>query len=331
MAFRYTASMIRFPQIYFSLGALCLLAGSLLWLPLLWQGDHYPVLLHRYLMLNGFVACFLGVSILRDHKRKGWIYLGLFDLGLLAAFLNDENATLIVGGLQAGFLFFQSVRHFKGISMVGHTYLTVGFLLWCLGSLWGIYDSEKFSHLFTFLGLPLIILALGCEPKKEVSSASYACLLVAVVMSFLNFEWASPVRWCALLVMFLLNWPLRFPEVRNPLAISLWITKMVLVLSCGAMALDENIHMGHVVFMHGLVLLQMLLIAPYFLSHRKIFFVITFLVVLAAATRVSAYYLPKMYLSHLAYSALILISGILIWSKLIFTKKEFNLEKASEI
>ena len=46
-------------RMFFPIGLLCLIMGVLLWLPQLWNAGNYPIVAHRFLMLNGFSAFFI--------------------------------------------------------------------------------------------------------------------------------------------------------------------------------------------------------------------------------------------------------------------------------
>ena len=84
-----------------------------------------------------------------------------------------------------------------------------------------------------------------------------------------------------------------------------------------------DIHVSHSFFINGIVLLSLLIGTRVIQSHgpknkklenKKILYVITGLIVLAALTRVSAYYLPDVYLTHLAYSSVVLSLAVILWA-----------------
>jgi uncharacterized protein involved in response to NO len=86
---------------------------------------------------------------------------------------------------------------------------------------------------------------------------------------------------------------------------------------------DGLIHISHSFFINGIVLLSLLIATRVLQSHgpkdnkleqSKILYVVSFFIVLAAATRVSAFLLPDLYLTHLAYSSIMLALGVLVWS-----------------
>jgi len=86
--------------------------------------------------------------------------------------------------------------------------------------------------------------------------------------------------------------------------------------------IDWGIHISHAFFINGIVLLSMLIATRVLQSHgpkqpglenKKVLGLITFLVVTSAATRVSAFIIPDLYLTHLAYSSILLSLAIMIW------------------
>src|SRR5690606_34686279 len=92
-------------RFFFPLGIIFLLWGALIWAPLLWNDEVYPVLAHRYLMLNGFSGCFIAgflmTAIPRFSQTKraekfevlAFFFVTLF--GLFFAYQENESATFI--------------------------------------------------------------------------------------------------------------------------------------------------------------------------------------------------------------------------------------------
>jgi len=88
---------------------------------------------------------------------------------------------------------------------------------------------------------------------------------------------------------------------------------------------EGGVHARHAFFIGGSVLFFLLsslrLARPH--ENSKWIFTMSGLVIFAMSTRVSAYLLPKVYLTHLGYSSLILVLSILIWIRRYF-HNDFN-------
>ena len=116
-------------RLCFPLGFLALLGGILLWLPLLWGSGAYPVLLHRYLVLNGFAGLFIGgflmtavprfSSTAKAHSYEVLSYIFMSFLGLYFAASDNEKMMYISSGIQPfillSFIFHNNFIHSRQI------------------------------------------------------------------------------------------------------------------------------------------------------------------------------------------------------------------------
>lgn len=86
---------------------------------------------------------------------------------------------------------------------------------------------------------------------------------------------------------------------------------------------DGAIHASHAFFFNGIVLLTLLVATRVLQSHGpkdkrtenyKTLYAVSFLIVFAGATRVSAVFIPASYEHHLGYSSIVLTIAVLLWS-----------------
>ena len=97
-------------RLFFPLGTLFFFIGILLWVPLIWNPSDYPVVAHRYLMLNGFAASFIAgflmTAVPRFSKTFPAIPFEIFGFllvtlgGLLVAWNNNDKLVMGVSALQ---------------------------------------------------------------------------------------------------------------------------------------------------------------------------------------------------------------------------------------
>jgi uncharacterized protein involved in response to NO len=149
-------------RLFFPLGVVMLLWGALIWLSQIWGAETYPVLLHRYLMLNGFsaffVTGFLMTAVPKFSQTKTadpfevYGYLSVFLLGLLFSFFNNESYAYLASGLSGVILLSFLLRRIltkKVNPPYSFLFIFVGLLLWIfssfISSFWP-YDSYKNIH-----------------------------------------------------------------------------------------------------------------------------------------------------------------------------------------
>lgn len=351
-------------RVFFPLGVLYLLWGALIWLPLLWNPGDYPVLAHRYLMLNGFSASFIGGFLMtavpkfsKTNSANGYevlIFLLLTLLGLLFAYQNMESFVFLVSSAQAAtlltFLFLRISKR-KENPPYSFIFIFVGLILWLVSGLASyMVDSETFKRLHYEGAIAAIILGVGSRlipgilghvqivmsqrEKYErpvsilatVPAVFFLFILSFVASYFLDERWGGPIRALVVTVVAFKYWLLwKAPKEKTALTWCIWMAGWMMVTSfiLRAFWIDGMIHGGHSFFISCIVLLSLLIGTRVLQSHgpqmksleqSKVLYLLTFLLILSAATRVSAYLMPESYLNHLAYSALILVVGVVIWS-----------------
>jgi uncharacterized protein involved in response to NO len=219
-------------RIFFPLGIIFLIWGALIWLPQLWNTGSYPVLAHRYLMLNGFSASFIagflmtavpkfsGTDIAKKNEVIAFFLVTLS--GLIAAYLDFERTVMMISSVQAGLLLsFLIFRISKRNSNPPYSFIFifVGLGLWLLSGLgFLILEKEIFKRLHYEGAIAAIILGVGsrlipgilghvevvmsqrARYEKPVSILStvpidFFILIIAFIMSYFFIEeWGSVVR-----------------------------------------------------------------------------------------------------------------------------------------
>lgn len=117
------------------------------------------------------------------------------------------------------------------------------------------------------------------------------------------------------------------PRTEGRLAWCLWISIWSVVLGLWLMALFPGlrVHFEHIIYVTGMALMTLTVACRVILSHgghgielekrSRSLLAMCLLLLLAMATRVTAVFMsPESYFRHLAYAALILIVGVLVWS-----------------
>lgn len=350
-------------RLFFPIGIFYLLWGSLIWLPQLWNAGTYPVLAHRYLMLNGFTASFIGgflmTAVPKFSKTKSAdpfevILFFIFTvLGLICALNVHENAAYFFSALQASLILFFLTRRIhkrKENPPYSFVFIFAGLILWIISALMGIFtDSDAFKNLHYEGSIAAIILGVGSrlvpgilghveivqsqraryESQKPflltVPLHFYAMILIFVSSYFLKEPLGIYLRSLVVTGVGLFYWKLyHLPKDRSSLTWCLWISCWFIVFSflLKALWLEGFIHASHAFFLSGIVLLTLLIATRVLQSHGpkdkrlenlKLLYVVTFLIILAGATRVSAFLMPQNYLRHLGYSSIVLSTAAILW------------------
>ncbi len=351
-------------RLFFPLGVLYLLWGTLLWLPQIWIQEDYPVLAHRYLMLNGFsgsfIAGFLMTAVPKFSQTKtaslfevvGFLFLTL--VGLVFSFRGQESLMYFISGAQAFLILLFLVRRVtkrKVNPPYSFVFILVGLLLWIFSAISsGLTLEDAFKNLHYEGALAAIILGVGSrlvpgilghveivqtqrkryETQKNffltVPPYFYALIAAFITSYFLPDFRGAILRLIVVAFIALVYWKLYLkPKDRSALTWCIWFSCWCIVLSflLKVLWIEGSIHSGHAFFFSGIVLLSFLIGTRVLQSHGpgdkrleniKTLYIVTFLVTLAAATRVSAILMPEGYLRHLGYSSFVLTLGTFIWS-----------------
>lgn len=230
-------------------------------------------------------------------------------------------------------------------------FIFVGLIMWFLsGVLSNFYDSNSFSNIHYEGAIISIILGVATrlvpgifgdseivgeqrkkyEPAKSLISSipTYFLLIVLcfVTSYFLSDNIGAILRVVIITFIALKFWKLyKLPKIKTALTKCLWINAWCIVLSFALKAIwpDGLIHASHAFFLSGILLICLLVATRVLQAHgpgditlenSNYLYVITFLIVLAAATRVSAYAIEGLYYKHLGYSSILIVFATLLWS-----------------
>lgn len=257
-------------RLFFPLGVLYLLMGALVWVPLIWNPGIYPVLAHRFLMLNGFVGSFVGGFLMTAVPKfsrtesanpiEVSLYFFITLTGLVFAIYDYEFATQIFSAMQAGtILSFLLRRIFKRQVNPPYSFvfIFVGLVLWIFSAIAGAFhDLEAFKNLHYEGAIAAIILGVGSRLipgilghveivsaqrtryEKPISLLStvpvpFFFLIATFVGSyFLEENVGNYLRLLDVGIVALYFWKLyQFPKIRTSLTWSIWISAWLIVLS----------------------------------------------------------------------------------------------------
>lgn len=351
-------------RILFPLGIFLGLWGILIWLPQIFIQESYPVLAHRYLMLNGFTASFIAGFLMtavpkfsQTKPAENYEVLSFIlatVAGLVFSYLDNEKLTFIFSAIQAililMFLFARIMKR-KANPPYSFVFIFVGLFFWVFSGLMSAFvDGETFKVLHYEGSIAAIILGVGSrlipgilghveivqtqrnryenERPFILTVPVHFFLIIACFIGsyFLKDSIGIYIRTLVVAGIGVYYWRLiTFPKTKSALTWSLWTSCWLIIVSFLLKAFWEAgaIHASHSFFICGILLLTLLVATRVLQSHgpkdptlenSKVLYVVTFLVVLAASTRVSAFLMPEHYLRHLGYSSLVLSAGILIWS-----------------
>lgn len=351
-------------RILFPLGIIYLLWGMLIWLPQMFFTDTYPVLVHRYLMLNGFsasfIAGFLMTAVPKFSQTKsaesfeviGFVFITA--LGLVFAYLNKESFTFILSSIQALLIFiFLFIRIFKRKVNPPYSFvfIFVGLALWFLSGIMSVFSNSESYKVLHYEGtIAAIILGVGSrlipgilghveivqtQRKKYENGKTffltvplhfYLMIFLFVVSYFLYESLGIYLRTIIITLIGFYYWKLTsLPKIKSALSWCIWLSCWFIVGSFVLKSFwsEGSIHASHAFFFSGTLLLTILIATRVLQSHgpknialenSKKLYLITAFIILAGATRVSAFIMPEHYLRYLGYSSLMATVGVCVWS-----------------
>lgn len=162
-------------RILFPLGIFYLIWGTLIWLPQIWSPVSYPILAHRFLMLNGFSASFIAGFLMTAVPKFSStepakisevnIFIVITIIGLLFAYMDLTSWVYASSAIQAGLiLLFLGIRVTKRKANPPYSFVFIfaGLILWIFSALMTIFsDSEAFKDLHYEGAIASIILGVG--------------------------------------------------------------------------------------------------------------------------------------------------------------------------
>jgi hypothetical protein len=351
-------------RIFFPVGIFSLIMGVLIWLPQLWNAGTFPIVAHRFLMLNGFsaffIAGFLMTAVPRFSQTSTATYTEIYSflvvsvVGLVFVFWELEKVAYAASALQGILiLLFLGARISKRKVNPPYSFVFIlfGLILWIVSAVFGIFvESNALKNLQYEGAIVAIILGVGsrlipgilghvaivqsqrAKYEKEIpylkSVPLHFFVLIAFfcISYFLTEQVGSITRLIIFLIISVFYWKIYlFPKDRSALTWNIWISCWLMLMSFLLKALwqDGAIHASHAFFFSGIVLLTLLVATRVLQSHGpkdkrtenyKTLYAVSFLIVFAGATRVSAVFIPASYEHHLGYSSIVLTIAVLLWS-----------------
>lgn len=260
------------------------------------------------------------------------------------------------------YFIFSRITKLKANPPYSFIFILVALLLWIYSevsslatgepeALWLFYEASTLAFIIA-VGARLIPGLLGHQQIVDYQRSLYekpepyykvvpkGFYLMAIVYFLSAMPWQKDLgflRVAILTTIALSYWRIfTLPTTRTSFSWSVWLCCWGIILAQYAKLffLEFGIHILHAHFILAIVLLTLLVITRVSNAHllkikdlekKKTLLVITFLLFLTAATRVSAPMLPASYENHLAYSAFVLLLSFIIWFFLLFNKKSSKL------
>lgn len=290
----------------------------------------------------------------KAHLYEILFYFFITILGLISALLHVERFAFLASAMQAiTILVFLFMRILKRQENPPYSFLFIfaGLFLWIVSALvCSISPLPEFKAIHYEGAIASIILGVGSRlvpgilghveivqtQRKRYENDRPFILTVPLHFFFLIAAFIGSyffperpgifIRSVIVAGIAVFYWRLlRAPKEKSALTWSIWTSCWFIVLSffLRAFWFDGYIHASHSFFFSGIVLLSLLIGTRVLQSHgpqdktlenKKMLYWVTFLVLFAGATRISAYLMPELYLRHLAYSSIVLTVAVLIWS-----------------
>lgn len=351
-------------RLFFPLGTLCFLIGVFLWLPQIWNPGSYPVVLHRFLLLNGFTAFFIAGFLMTAVPKFSQtfptrffevaLFVIIFLIGLFFAYVENEKYVFLISSCEALwilFFLFSRISKRKQNPPYSFIFIFVGLYLWAFSAIASMFSEPEIWKRLHYEGaIAAIILGVGSRlipgilghveivntqraqyektvPIFRTVPKEFLFMMLAFVASY--FENEQIGNWMRAGVVFVVSmryWLLwKLPVERTTLTKCIWISAWLILISFVLRAFwsEGMIHASHAFFINGIALMSFLIATRVLQSHgpkdkslenSKILYVVTGLIFVSSATRVTAFLMPEHYLSHLGYSALLLGIAVLVWA-----------------
>lgn len=295
-------------RLFFPLGTLWLILGISVWIYPLFDEESYPIELHRYLVMNGFLMSFIGgflfTAIPRFIGAKGPSMVGLasffavFVVGIVYQLLGDGSYLGVIGVCQALLiLLFLLLRFTKRDQNPPYTFIFIplGLLMFALMSLGEVIDLPVSINIY--LPVSLIIIGVGgrlipgllghveivkqqrgvyeqvLPLYKVIPLKVYALAVSFFVMPFLTEDIQN--WFMALACLF---WGLyfcrlhKFPKTRSFLSWGIWISShlMMLTFLINAFYGEGGVHLVHGLFIGTFFLMTMIVAARVIRAHSGV-------------------------------------------------------------
>lgn len=257
-------------RLFFPLGTFYLLWGVLIWLPQIFFANSYPVLAHRYLMLNGFsasfIAGFLMTAVPKFSQTKSaechevLSFLLLTIVGLAYSYLDAEKYVFIISSLQAALILvflLTRISNRKVNPPYSFVFIFVGLLLWIASGIMSAFgDAEVYKILHYEGSITAIILGVGSRlipgilghveivqtqrNKYENSKPFFltvpvhffAMMITFIGSYFIHEPSGTYLRTIIITSIAIFYWKiLTFPKIKSSLTWCIWSSCWLIVLS----------------------------------------------------------------------------------------------------
>ena len=255
---------------FFLTGIFYLLWGTLIWVPQIFTDSTYPVLAHRYLMLNGFSASFIaGFLMTAVPKFSGTEptktiesrpFAIITAIGVMFAYLDLDRWTAGVSALQATLILtflFRRIQKRSTNPPYSFVFLFVGMGLWLFSALSHVVTgSEAYKYMHYEGAIAALILGVGSRLVpgilghieivqtqrkryetnltflKTVPLLFWVLMISFVVSFFLQGQVALLIRTLVVCVIAFKYWSLhKLPREKTALTANIWISCWLIILS----------------------------------------------------------------------------------------------------
>lgn len=340
-------------RLFFSLGAILALAGISPWLLQLFPDAPYPIEFHRQMMINGFVLSFvIGFAmtsipkVTNTEAPTSYQILPQIIYLLASAFFTFKGYTklhFLFAGLALQNLLFLYVKRFRDPPPT-FIFSAIGVFVWMFTNYIFALDRFLLEWMAIFNDIfsnaaPLAI-ALGVSAQiipdligSKQNTNRFENKFISIILSIIFFgsyvlEKFFPFNIslaCRALVIFYFAfgiWKIhRLPHNKNNLSWGIWFCCWMYIIGAGLTLFwtEQYIHALHAILVGGfsLMIFLMSLVTLKVEKTSRVIAWMTALMITAGATRAFAPVIQKIYLKHLAYSAVLWITGCILWIVLV--------------
>jgi uncharacterized protein involved in response to NO len=269
-------------RIFFPLGVVLLMWGTLLWIPQIWNHSSYPIILHRFLVLNGFTTCFIAGFLMTAAPRFSQTFSARkFEIiallliilgGIISGILENEQLVYFFSALQALILLLFLVvrlRFRKANPPFSFLIIPTGFVAWIISSVLCIFNPTDILKMLYYEGvIASIIIGVGCRlipailghqpiqlPSNEIFTTVKKTLISTVpknftlviiifwISYFITIPYGSYLRAFTVFYICIYFWKIhKKPIIRSALTHCMWFCSWMIVMSFFASAIWSDGH-----------------------------------------------------------------------------------------
>lgn len=274
--------------------------------------------------------------------------------GLAFAYADKESITFLLSSLQATLIIlflFSRVIHRKVNPPYSFIFIFAGLALWIVSGIMSVVSGSEIYKILHYEGsIAAIILGVGSRlipgifghveivqtQRKKYENEKpflltvplhfFMMILVYVGSYFFSEPLGIYLRTLIVSGIGFYYWKLTtLPKNKSALTWCIWLSCWFIVGSfvLKAFWVQGFIHASHAFFFSGILLLTILIATRVLQSHgpknnqledSKVLYFVTAMIILAGATRVSAFLMPEHYLRHLGYSSFVVTIAVCVWS-----------------